>query len=225
MDLRLALWTRRSIRAYRKDSVPRAVVKEILEAAVRSPSSFNSQPWEFVVVAGKALDAIRDHNEHMLERGEPLRPDFPLKRLNGVYRERQLEVFRELCRLEGVNPRDRAAVARLRRRSYRFFEAPAVIIICVDASLEAVRAHFDLGLVSQNVCLSALAYDLGTCLCLEAVGYPEKIKEVCRLPSGKKICLAIALGYPDTEHPANRLLSQREPVENVTRWCGFEDGL
>jgi nitroreductase len=223
MDLGLALRTRRSIRVYRRDEVPRAVIKEILDTAVRAPSSFNSQPWEFVVASSKSLDAIRDHNEQMLARGEPPHPDFPAKRLEGVYRQRQLEVFAELCRLEGVDPHNKAAVACLRRRSYRFFEAPAAIIISFDGSLDAVRAHFDLGMVSQNICLGALAQNLGTCLCLEAVSYAEKIREVCAIPPEKKICVAIALGYPDTGHPANRLLSQREPVGNLTRWAGFEN--
>lgn len=223
MDLKEALRTRKSIRVYLKDAVPASIIKEILAAAIRAPSSLNSQPWEFAVVGGKALDAIRDHNEKMLQSGELSCPDFPLKRLSGVYHERQLAVFAELCRLEGIDPRDKQAAARLRRRSYRIFEAPAAIIICIDASLDAVRAHFDLGLVSQSICLTALDYGLGTCLCLEAVSYPEKIREVTGIPSAKKICIAIALGYPDTAHPSNLIRSQREPVENTTRWCGFED--
>lgn len=222
MDLKEALRARKSIRAYRKAAVPAGVIKEILAIATRSPSSLNSQPWEFAVVSGKALDAIRDHNETMLLRGEPPCPDFPLKRLEGVYRQRQLAVFSELCRLEGLDPHDKPAVARLRRRSFRFFEVPAAIIICADASLDVARSHFDLGLVSQSICLTALDYGLGTCLCLEAVSYPEKIREVTGIYPSKKICVAIALGYPDNGHPANLLRSQREPVENVSRWCGFE---
>jgi len=223
MDLKEALRARRSIRAYRKDVVPRGVIGDILDIAVCAPSSFNSQPWEFAVLAGQALDAVREYNEKMLQKGEPPHPDFPVKRLAGVYRERQLEAFTELCHLEGVDPHDKQAVARLRTRSYRFFEAPAAIIICIDGSLDAVRAHFDLGLVSQNICLAALERGLGTCLCLEAVSYPEKMREVAVIPPQKKICVGIALGYPDFKHPANQLHSQREAVENVTRWVGFEE--
>lgn len=222
MDFKEALRTRKSIRAYRDDVVPAGVIKEILDIAVRAPSALNSQPWEFAVVGGEALDAIRDNNERMLSSGEPPCPDFPLKRLEGVYRERQVAVYDSLCRLAGFDPRDREASARWRRRSFRFFEAPAAIIICADASLDVARTHFDLGLVSQSICLAALDYGLGTCLCLEAVSYPRKIREITGIPASKKICVAIALGYPDPGHPANRLQSQREPVENITRWCGFE---
>jgi len=222
MDIKEALLARKSIRAYRKDNVSRSVIEEILTFATRAPSSLNSQPWEFVVVSGKVLDDIRDRNEMMLLGGEPPRPDFPLKRLKGIYRERQVAVFTELCRLGGFDSNDKQTIAYLRRRSYRFFEAPVAIIICADASLGSVRSNFDLGLVSQDICLAALEYGLGTCLCLEAVSYPQTISEIAAVPPSKKICVAIALGYPETEHPANLLRSQREPLENITRWCGFE---
>ena len=221
MDIKEALMARKSVRAYLKDRVTQGIIREILAVATRAPSSFNSQPWEFLVVTGQPLDAIRDRNVALLINGESPHTDFPSKRLSGIYREHQVSVFNELCRLEGIDPEDKSAVARLRRRSYRFFEAPAAIILCIDASLDAVRAHFDLGLVSQNICLAALEYGLGTCLCLEAVSYPEIIREVTSIPPSKKICVGIALGYPVDGHPANLLHSQREPVDSVTRWCGF----
>ena len=36
---------RRSIRGYKPDPVPKQVIEEVLELAVRSPSSMNTQPW------------------------------------------------------------------------------------------------------------------------------------------------------------------------------------
>ncbi|MFA5316357.1 MAG: nitroreductase [Dehalococcoidales bacterium] len=223
MDLKEALRKRKSIRGYRRDTVPAGVIREILEIAVRAPSALNSQPWEFAVVTGEALGAIKDHNERMLVQGEAPCPDFPLKTLDGVYRERQVAVYAELCHLMGFEPEDRVAGARWRRWSFRFFEAPVIIVIYADVSLDTARTNFDLGLVSQSICLAALDYGLGTCLCLQAVSYPDKIREITGIPRSKKICVAIALGYPDTEKPANRIQSQREPVENITCWCGFGD--
>lgn len=41
---------RRSVRHYRPDPVPPALVEEILEAGRWAPSACNSQPWEFIVV-------------------------------------------------------------------------------------------------------------------------------------------------------------------------------
>lgn len=46
---------RRSIRKYQKEKVPRPEIEKILRAALMSPSSHNSKPWEFIVVSNPDL--------------------------------------------------------------------------------------------------------------------------------------------------------------------------
>jgi nitroreductase len=41
---------RKSIRAYKKDPVPAAVLEEVLEAGRLAPSAVNFQPWRFIVL-------------------------------------------------------------------------------------------------------------------------------------------------------------------------------
>ena len=43
---------RRSIRGFLKQPVPKALIREILELAMRAPTSLNTQPWNFYVVGG-----------------------------------------------------------------------------------------------------------------------------------------------------------------------------
>ena len=50
---------RRSIRGYLKQPVPKALIREVLALAMRAPTSLNTQPWNFYVVAGDVLDRIR----------------------------------------------------------------------------------------------------------------------------------------------------------------------
>ena len=57
---------RRSIRGYKDKPVPKALIKEILALAMRSPSSMNTQPWNFTVVSGETLDLIRAGNTCLL---------------------------------------------------------------------------------------------------------------------------------------------------------------
>jgi nitroreductase len=38
---------RRSARGYERDPVPKALIREIIEIAMRAPSSPNTQPWNF----------------------------------------------------------------------------------------------------------------------------------------------------------------------------------
>ena len=49
MELSEAIKKRRSIRAYKPQDVPDAVVEKLIEAASFAPSAGNIQPWEFVV--------------------------------------------------------------------------------------------------------------------------------------------------------------------------------
>ena len=48
-----AIRSRRDVRQYRDQPLPRELLEQILEAGRRSPSSKNWQPWDFVVVTDR----------------------------------------------------------------------------------------------------------------------------------------------------------------------------
>ena len=50
---------RRSARGYKRDPLPKALIREVIEMAMRAPSSLNTQPWNFYVVAGAPLGNLR----------------------------------------------------------------------------------------------------------------------------------------------------------------------
>ena len=58
MDVIEAIQSRKSVRAFRPDPVPRETVEKILEISRRAPSGTNTQPWYTYVCAGKVRDAI-----------------------------------------------------------------------------------------------------------------------------------------------------------------------
>ncbi len=67
MDLYDAITSRHSVRKYRPEAVPEAVLERILNAGRLAPSGHNRQPWRFVVVRDgnrrRALaDAAAPHN-------------------------------------------------------------------------------------------------------------------------------------------------------------------
>ena len=47
------------MRGYKRQPVPKALIREVIEMAMRAPSSLNTQPWRFYVVSGAPLDRIR----------------------------------------------------------------------------------------------------------------------------------------------------------------------
>jgi nitroreductase len=53
MDVYECIRTRRTIREFKPDPVPEAIVQKILQAGRWAPSSSNTQPWHFVVVRAR----------------------------------------------------------------------------------------------------------------------------------------------------------------------------
>jgi nitroreductase len=61
MDIMDAILERRSIRKYKTDDIPPALLDQVLEAARWAPSWANTQCWEFVIVKDSALkEKLRD---------------------------------------------------------------------------------------------------------------------------------------------------------------------
>ena len=84
---------RRSIRGYKQEPVPREVIEEVLELAVRAPSSMNTQPWHLYVVTGEVLDKIRKGNTERNVSGVP--PSREIKTPNRGYDNPKLSELSE----------------------------------------------------------------------------------------------------------------------------------
>ena len=103
MDFETLVRTRRSVRGYKKKSVPRRIIEEIIDVAKGAPSSMNTQPWHLYVVTGEPLDKIRKGNtERMLAGVKPQR-DFPTKEAyEGIHRQRQVDIAKQLFGAMGI---------------------------------------------------------------------------------------------------------------------------
>ena len=220
MDLIEAIKSRKSIRGYKSDPVPKEVLKDILEVASRSPSGMNTQPWEFTVVAGEELDRLRKANLDKLASGQTPGMEAPRGGYEGVYRERQVALGIQLFQLMNIAREDREKRTEWMKRGFRFFDAPAAIIISSDRSL-GEGAQFDLGAVTQTIALVALNHGLGTCIMGQGIMFPDAVREITGIPESKRITICVTIGYSDGGFPANKVQSEREPIENVTTWCGI----
>jgi len=153
----------------------------------------------------------------LLNSGAPLQPDFSTPFFQGVYRRRQIDIYTRLMGLMKIPMEDKAKRAQWMRHGFRFFEAPAVIVIHSPGDLDVARTQFDIGIVTQSICLAALGYGLGSCICLQAVSYPEMLREMLAIGENK-VAIAVALGYTEPDYPANKLISPREAVHDLVRW-------
>ena len=223
MDIVDAIKTRKSIRGFRPDPVPKEILREILEIAGCAPSAMNTQPWEFTVITGEVLENVRRVNVEKLNAGEQPHPDHVAAKwpLDSIYRHRQVELAKRIFQLMEIQREDKEKRARWMERGFRYFDAPVAIIISVDKSLSEAGPLLDIGAVMQTICLAALSHDLGTCIEDQGIMYPGVLREFAGIPESKRIIIAIAIGYPDGDFPANKLGSTREPVESMTTWRGF----
>jgi len=224
MDIIEAIRTRKSIRSFKPAPVSRQIIAEILELGGRAPSAMNNQPWEFAVLTGEVLEKVKQKNIDKLHSGEPVQPEHLVVGWppESVYRTRQVELAIDLFALMDIPREDKLKRAQWLERGFRYFDAPAVIIVLADKVLGEGPPLVDIGTAIQTICLVALNYGLGTCIEDQGVLYPEVLREFLPIPENKRIVIAIAIGYPDWDFPANSLESKREDLDSITGWYGFD---
>jgi len=222
MELIEAIKSRRSIRGYKPTPVPKETLVQVLEVAIRAPSAMNIQPWKFTILGGKVLDELKEALQEQFLAGVEPNPDFgPFPRFEGVYRDRQVNLAKSLFQLMDIAREDKGKRTEWMLKMLRFFDAPNAIIISVDEGISSFLSIFSLGTVSQTIALAAVNFGLGTCIEQDSVFYPEVVRQITGIPELQKIALAIAMGYPDWDFPANKLKSTREPLSNIATWRGL----
>ena len=224
MDIIEAVRKRRSIRGYKPDPVPKHVLEQILELASHAPSAMNTQPWEFTVLTGEVLENASRGNVDLLNSGVPPSPEHVVTSWpkESIYRQRQVDLAKQLFQLMDIPREDKEKRARWLERGFRYFDAPAAIIIATDRCLSESGPLLDIGAAIQTICLAALHFGLATCIEDQGTMYPQVLRRYAHIPESKRIIAAIAVGYPDWDFPANKVESEREPVKNVTAWFGFD---
>lgn len=192
-----ALFSRRSIRRYTADPVPREVLLGLVEAAVWAPSAHNRQPARFALVDDAAGR----------ER---------LARAMGARLRRDLEA-------DGV---PEAVIAADTGRSYaRITGAAALVALCLtmadmDTYADATRSTNEYlmavqstAMAGQNLLLAAHAAGLGACWMCAPLFCPTVVRDTLDLPADWQPQALITLGWP-----AESKDKPRNPVEKSILW-------
>ncbi|MGY4352468.1 nitroreductase [Bradyrhizobium sp. GM7.3] len=95
--------SRRSVRGFRNEPVPRAVIEAIIDSAKRAPSSMNTQPWHVHVLTGGPLEQLRRRNMEEMVGGAKVKRDIVSHgEYQGVHRARQVDVAKKLFGAMGI---------------------------------------------------------------------------------------------------------------------------
>ena len=216
---------RRSVRGYKPDPVPKALIEEILTLAMRSPSSMNTQPWTFTVISGEPLDRIRAGNTERNVAGVPHSREFRIgEAFAGQHRERQVGVAKQLFAAMGIEREDKEKRMDWVLRGFRQFDAPVCVIITYDRVLaDSDDTAFDCGAVTTALVNAAWSRGLGAVINSQGIMQSPVVREHANIADDQVIMKAVALGWPDDSFPANAVVSERRSVAEATSFLGFED--
>ncbi len=223
-----AIGTRRSIRSFRPDPVPRKILEELLDTCRWAPSARNAQPWRFAVLGGQTFEKVKAKLEQKANASwdgkdyRDVNPDFPRTAPYPESYITQAEALRKVLQASVFSQDDDDIEQKreaLRTTRNRFCDAPNAIIIYSDDTCPTVLNA--IGMVTQSICLGALSYGLGTCIMGLNVRWPDLYREMLGIPEGMPIATSIAIGYPEPDAPLNNFTRTREPLEGMTQWHGL----
>ena len=221
MELQAAVRERRSIRKFRPDPIPRAVLEEILETARWSPSWGNTQPWEITLITGEPLEAFRKANVASMEAGEPLRNDIPMpEQWPEAMKLRYMDVGKSVVTSLGLAREDKEGRRRHQLNMGALFGAPCLLVATVSKDVLVEYAMLDVGLFLQTLALAAHDRGLGTCIMASSVHYADHLRRHGQIPQDRRIVMGAALGYPEAEAAINRFERRRAGMADFVTWVG-----
>jgi nitroreductase len=215
---------RRSTRGYKPDPVPKALIREVIEIAMRAPSSLNTQPWNFYVVTGEPLDRIRAGNTERNLAGVPDSREFRGHgAYKGVHRERQKEVAAQLFEAMDIPWDNKPKRNDWVMRGFRQFDAPVSVVVTYDRSIHGGDiAPFDCGAVTNALVNAAWSRGLGCVINSQGIMQSPVVREHANIPDDQVIMICVAMGFPDDSFPANSVVSRRKSVDEAAVFVGFE---
>lgn len=188
--------------------VPRELLDEALELAMRAPSNSNIQPWRLFLATGarraRLVEALLDRATAGFPPTMGIPESFaPLRQQLGALVYGSMGVARH----DGEGRR----LAQL--RNFEFFGAPVAGVVCMHRDLGPADS-LAVGMFLQTLVLALTERGLATCVQVSVAHFPEVLREQLDIPDELQVLCGIAIGYADPGFPANRLRTPRNAVED-----------
>ena len=217
-----AIESRRSIRAFTDQPVSRELIERVLRVASRAPSGTNTQPWNVYVLTGAALASLSSEILHAFEQPDWAQThrdeyDYYPTEWKSPFIDRRRKVGWDLYGLLGIGREDKAGMHAQHARNYRFFDAPVGLMFTIDRILGR-GSWMDYGMFLQNIMVAARGWGLDTCPQAAFTPFHRIVARHIAMPAEEMLVCGMAMGYADTTHLANRLVTERESVAGFTRF-------
>ncbi|MFJ9851526.1 nitroreductase [Streptomyces sp. NPDC101150] len=221
MDVYAAVASRRAVRAFTDEPVPRDVLERVLSAAARTPSGANLQPWNTYVLTGPALAELKKRAAQRVAAGDAgdereyeMYPPDP----KSPYRERRSAAAEQRYAALGIPREDKQARGKAVAANWDCFGAPAALFCYIHRDMGPAQ-WADIGMYLQTIMLLFRAEGLHSCPQMAWSVYRETVAEVVSPPDGLILFCGMSIGFEDTATNYGRI--DRAPLsETVT----FLDG-
>ncbi len=205
--------SRRSMRDFKPEPVPRDIIEWVFGGAQRAPSNCNTQPWFVHVVTGETLERLRAELPAKFAAGE-IALDFPYDgQYEGVYKDRQYASATALYDSLGIAREQKDKRNAWFMRNFSFFDAPAVAFFTLPTGF-GLREACDLGMFAQTVMLGLTAHGLGSCPQTALAFLANVIRPTLGLRDNEQLMFGMSFGYP-TDTAVNEVRTERAALEDV----------
>ena len=171
--------TTRSMRRLKPDSVPRELIRKILEAGTCAPSGGNMQRWRFLLIADPEVK----------------------RKVGALYRRAWDEIVAPRYRSGEPAPgssRERFGrmLAAAEHLAHHIHEAPVWIVLCLQGASPTRTAGSSIYPAVQNMLLAARALGLGATLTTLYLNFEKDAEAALGLPPDWHSYALIPIGYP-----------------------------
>ncbi|WP_405535861.1 nitroreductase [Streptomyces sp. NBC_00075] len=220
MDVYKAVDSRRAVRAFSDEPVPKERLERVLSAATRAPSSGNLQPWHVFVVTGGPLDSLKGRATARALAGDPgddrEYPMYPAE-LNSPYLDRFSAAAAQRYKALGIERDDPDRPMKIAALNSEAFGAPVVLFCYLDRTMGPGQ-WADAGMYLQTVMLLLRAEGLHSCPQVMWTMYHETVRQAVGADDGLVLLCGVSVGFEKEGAP--RLRTGRADMTETVSFIG-----
>ncbi|WP_205302752.1 nitroreductase [Nonomuraea montanisoli] len=215
-----AVNTRRAVRAFSDEPVPRQILERVLAAATRAPSSGNLQPWHVYVVTGEPLAELKRRATARARAGdagdEREYPMYPAE-LTSPYLDRFSAAAAQRYQALGIARDDPDRPQKIATLNAEAFGAPVVLFCYLDRTMGPGQWG-DAGMYLQTVMLLLRAEGLHSCPQVMWTMYRTTVSRLVGADDGLVLFCGLSVGFEREGVP--RLRTGRADIRETVSFIG-----